>query len=92
MQGVVPVAVEGVAADRQGGHLRVADLDSGGVGAVVQAGLQVRPVRVVVAAMLLMMTSWLVSGRPRQFIVMWENSRCSTLFHFDVSRAGSGSR
>ncbi len=38
----------------------------------------------VVAAMLLMTTSWLVSGRPRQFIVMWENSRCSTLFHFDV--------
>ena len=32
----------------------------------------------------LMMTSWLVSGRPRQFIVIWENSRCSTLFHFDV--------
>src|SRR5882762_3691022 len=27
--------------------------------------------------MLLTMTSWLVSGRPRQFIVMWENSRCS---------------
>jgi hypothetical protein len=23
------------------------------------------------------MTSWLVSGRPRQFIVIWENSRCS---------------
>src|SRR5882672_8619915 len=34
--------------------------------------------------MLLMTTSWLVSGRPRQFMVMWENSRCSTLFHFDV--------
>ena len=34
--------------------------------------------------MLLMTTSWLVSGLPRQFIVMWENSRCSTLFHFDV--------
>ena len=42
------------------------------------------PVRVVVAAMVCTMTSWLVSGRPRQFIVMWENSRCSTLFHFDV--------
>jgi hypothetical protein len=37
-----------------------------------------------VAAMVLTMTSWLVSGRPRQFIVIWENSRCSTLFHFDV--------
>ena len=30
------------------------------------------------------MTSWLVSGRPRQFMVMWENSRCSILFHFEV--------
>jgi hypothetical protein len=37
-----------------------------------------------VAAMVATMTSWLVSGRPRQFIVMWENSRCSILFHFDV--------
>jgi hypothetical protein len=31
------------------------------------------------------MTSWLASGRPRQFMVMWENSRCSTLFHLEVS-------
>jgi len=37
------------------------------------------PVRVVVAAMVFTMTSWLVSGRLRQFIVMRENSRCSTL-------------
>jgi hypothetical protein len=41
-------------------------------------------VRVVVAAMDCTMTSWLVSGRPRQFMVMWENSRCSILFHFEV--------
>jgi len=32
----------------------------------------------------LMMTSWLVSGRPRQFRVIWENSRCSILFHLEV--------
>jgi len=38
----------------------------------------------VVAAMVLTMTSWLVSGLPRQFMVMWENSRCSIRFHFDV--------
>jgi hypothetical protein len=25
-----------------------------------------------------------VSGRPRQSWVMWQNSRCSILFHFDV--------
>jgi hypothetical protein len=30
------------------------------------------------------MTSWLVSGRPRQFIEMWENRRCSILFHLLV--------
>ena len=34
--------------------------------------------------MVLTMTSWLVSGRPRQFMVMWENSRCPIVFHFDV--------
>ena len=34
--------------------------------------------------MVLTMTSWLVRGRPRQFMVMWENSRCSILFHFEV--------
>jgi hypothetical protein len=28
------------------------------------------------------MTSWLTNGRPRQFWVMWENMRCSILFHF----------
>ena len=26
----------------------------------------------------------LVSGRPRQFCVMWQNRRCSILFHLDV--------
>jgi hypothetical protein len=34
-------------------------------------------VRVRVAAIVLTTTSWLLNGRPRQFIVMWENSRCS---------------
>ena len=32
---------------------------------------------VVVLAIRSMMTWWLVSGRPRQFRVIWENSRCS---------------
>jgi hypothetical protein len=44
----------------------------------------VSPVLVVVAAMVLTMTSWLVRGLPRQFIEIWENSRCSILFHFEV--------
>jgi len=32
----------------------------------------------------LMMTSWLVSGRARQFLEMKLNSRCSILFHLEV--------
>jgi hypothetical protein len=43
-----------------------------------------RPRLVRVAAMVWTTTSWLVRGRPRQFMVMWLNSRCSILFHFDV--------
>ena len=46
--------------------------------------MTVSPVRVVTAAMVSMMTSWLVSGRPRQAMVIWENSRCSILFHLEV--------
>ena len=38
----------------------------------------------VVAAMVSTMTSWLVSGLPRQFIEIAENRRCSILFHFEV--------
>jgi hypothetical protein len=49
------------------------------------------PVPVVVAAMQLTMTWWLVNGRPRQFMVIWANNRCSTWFHFDVP-AESGTR
>jgi hypothetical protein len=37
-----------------------------------------------VAAIVWRTTSWLVSGRPRQLRVMWLNSRCSILFHFEV--------
>ena len=37
-----------------------------------------------VFAIRLTMTSWLVSGRPRQFIEIWLNSRCSILFHLEV--------
>jgi hypothetical protein len=34
--------------------------------------------------MVLTTTSWLVSGLPRQLMVMCENSRCSILFHLEV--------
>ena len=39
------------------------------------------PVAVVVAAMELTMTSWLVSGRQRQFMEIWVKSLCSFRFH-----------
>ena len=39
---------------------------------------------VVVLAIRFTMTSQLSSGRPRQFWGMWENRRCSTLFHLLV--------
>lgn len=55
-----------------------------GYGLVSSSACTVRPVLVVVAAMLWTMTSWLVSSLPRQFMVMWENSRCSIRFHFEV--------
>jgi hypothetical protein len=43
-----------------------------------------RPVRLVVAPMSSTTTWWLVSGRPRQLLVIAENNRCSILFHFEV--------
>jgi len=43
---------------------------------------------VVVAVMVLTMTSWLVRGRPRQFIEMYEKRRCSILW---LSRHECGS-
>src|SRR5450756_1483303 len=43
LEGVVPVAVEVVAGDGQGCHLGVADLDSGGVGGVVELGVDLQP-------------------------------------------------
>jgi hypothetical protein len=43
-----------------------------------------RPVLVVVAEIVSMMTSWLVSGLPRQFMEIWAKSRCSIRFHFEV--------
>jgi hypothetical protein len=85
---VVPFTVEVVAtqcAPFAAFHLLVGDLDALGVVAVPSSACTVSSVREVVAAMVLTMTSWLSSGRPRQFIEMCENSRCSILFHLDVS-------
>ena len=38
----------------------------------------------VVHPMRLTMTAWLSSGLPRQFSVIWQNIRCSILFHLLV--------
>jgi hypothetical protein len=46
-------------------------------------------VPVVVAAIAATMTSWLVRGLPRQFMVMWENSRCPV---WGEIRPGRGAR
>ena len=81
VEGVVPGAVHGVALDRQGIQALPADRDSGRVVAGSRAASTCRPPLVRVAAMVLTTTSWLVSGLPRQFMVMCENSRCSSLFH-----------
>jgi hypothetical protein len=84
---VVPFTVEVVAtqcAPFEAFHLLIGDLDALGVVAVSSSACTVSSVREVVAAMVLTMTSWLSSG-PRQFIKMCENSRCSILFHLDVS-------
>jgi hypothetical protein len=41
-------------------------------------------VQVVVAPISSTITSWLTSGRPRQFIEIALNSRCSIRFHLEV--------
>ena len=43
-----------------------------------------RPVEVLVPPMRLTTTSRLSSGLPRQLAVMWQNMRCSILFHLLV--------
>jgi hypothetical protein len=85
--GVVPVAVELVALEVPGFeclHVLVRDPDSLGYRPVSRTAVTFRPVLVVTALMVWMMTSWETSGRPRQFMVIAENSRCSILFHLLV--------
>ena len=43
-----------------------------------------RPWPVTVAAMPATASSGVIRGRPRQVRVMWQNSRCSILFHLLV--------
>ena len=43
-----------------------------------------RPWPVTVAAIPATASSFVIRGRARQVRVMWQNSRCSILFHFEV--------
>jgi hypothetical protein len=51
----------------EGIHVGVGHRPAGGVVVLIERAADSRPVRVVVAAMSLTITSWLSSGLPRQF-------------------------
>src|SRR3954468_19743988 len=85
--GVVPLRVELVALDVEARHLLVANLDPLRIAPRVQHAVTqstVSPLVVVVAAIRSTTAAWLMSGRPRQVWVMWQNKRCSIVFHFEV--------
>jgi hypothetical protein len=69
-----------VAGEREGVHLGIGDLRSGGVAAGAEFGMDGQPGAGGGGGMLFTTTSKLFSVRPRQFMVMWENSRCPILF------------
>ena len=55
-----------------------------GYSLVSSSAVTLRPVAVVTAAIVLTTTSWLTRGRSFQAREIWENSRCSILFHLLV--------
>src|SRR6516162_3700785 len=79
--GVVPFGMERIADDVEAFHLGLADLDPLFIGARVERTLDLHPVLVVVAPISSTTARRSVSGRPRQFWVIGQNSRCSILFH-----------
>lgn len=78
--------MELIAGDVEVFHLGFADLDTLAVIARVECALDFQLGLGRRGADQLDDGRRLVSGRPRQFCVMWQNSRCSILFHFDVPR------
>jgi hypothetical protein len=76
--------MEFVALEIEGCHLLLGDLDALGYVLVSSSQRMVRPVVVVVLAMSSTTARRLVRGMARQFCVMWQNMRCSILFHFEV--------
>ena len=84
MKGVVPGAARGVAFDRQGVHALRAECDARRVVAGVQFGLHAQPGAGAGGSDRLDDDVMAGQRPPRQFIVIWENSRCSILFHLLV--------
>ena len=84
VDGVVPFAVEVVRLEGDGGEVGVGDLDALLVSLGVVGGLHSEPGRGGGRGDQLDDGARLVRGRPRQFIVMNENMRCSIRFHFEV--------
>ena len=81
---VVPFRMELIGGDVEAPHRGVADFDALLIAARVERAFDLEPASVVVAPINSTTARRSVSGRPRQFCVMWQNRRCSILFHFDV--------
>ena len=69
---------------RQFAHLGARDDDAGGIAALIEFRFDAQAAVVRVWPMSATTVSKVRSGRPRQFCVMWQNSRCSILFHLLV--------
>src|SRR6266516_5673763 len=65
-------------------HLLRCHLPTGRVAGSSNADRITKPFVVVVWPIRFTTTSRLTNGRPRQFSVMWQNIRCSILFHLLV--------
>jgi hypothetical protein len=77
--------MEVVAGEVQRRHLGVADLDALLVDAGIEGALDLQSGFCGRCADQLDDDGEAIGqGRPRQFCVMWQNMRCSILFHFDV--------
>ena len=73
-----------IACDVERPHLGIADLDALLVGRGIERALDFQAGFGRRRANQLDHGDAIDSGRPRQFCVMWQNRRCSILFHFDV--------
>src|SRR5215468_8883296 len=80
---IVPFRVECITFDGELAHLVVADSDPFLVGPLVERTFDLQASLVVVLAISSITVVRLSSGCPRQFCVMWQNMRCSILFHFE---------